>query len=134
MDGRLETLLQARELDPRNPAWTGSIVANLMAMHRYEEARQAIENSESEGYMLSVLHSKLLVQEHDDFSRRVQGVIDAQREFGSTNDFISLWEAHIANRDYAAAEKLMNAMPERRIASKNYAGDLSDKQWSQIVT
>jgi hypothetical protein len=61
-------------------------------------------------------------------------VIDAQREFGRTNDFISLWEAHIANRDYAAAEEFTNAMPERLVASKNYEGDLSDKQWSQIVT
>ncbi len=134
LDGRMETLLLARELDPRNPGWTHALVANLMAMHRYEEARKEIENSESEGYMLSVLHSMLLVQEHGDFGRRVQGVIDAQREFGRTNDFISLWEAHIANRDYAAAEEFTNAMPERRIASKNYEGDLSDKQWSQIVT
>jgi hypothetical protein len=130
----METLLLARELDPRNPAWTGSIVANLMTMHRYEEARKEIENSESEGYMLSVLHSMLLVQEHGDFGRRVQGVIDAQREFGGTNDFISLWEAHIANRDYAAAEELTNAMPEQKTASKNYEGDLSDKQWHKIVT
>ena len=134
LDGRMETLLLARELDPRNPGWTYALVANLMAMHRYEEARKEIENSGSEGYMLSVLHSMLLVQKHGDFGRRVQGVIDAQREFGRTNDFISLWEAHIANRDYAAAEEFTNAMPERHVASKNYEGDLSDKQWSQIVT
>jgi TolB-like protein/tetratricopeptide (TPR) repeat protein len=134
LDGRMETLLLARDLDPRNPQWTRSVVGTLMATHRYEEARKEIENSESEGYMLSVLHSMLLVQEHGDFGRRVQGVIDAQREFGRTNDFISLWEAHIANRDYAAAEEFTNTMPERLVASKNYEGDLSDKQWSQIVT
>jgi tetratricopeptide (TPR) repeat protein len=134
LDGRMETLLLARELDPRNPGWTHALVGNLMAMHRYEEARKEIENSELELYILSIWHSTLLVQEHGDFGRRVQGVIDAQREFGRTNDFISLWEAHIANRDYAAAEELTHAMPERRIASKNYEGDLSDKQWSQVVT
>jgi TolB-like protein len=132
--GRLETLLLARELDPRNSAWTRSIVANLMVMHRYDEALKEIENSEFEDYMLSVLHGLLQVQEHGDFSRQVQGVIDAQKEFGTTSDLISLWDAHIANRDYAAAEELTNAMPERRTASKNYEGDLSDKQYSQIVT
>ncbi len=96
LDGRMETLLLARELDPAQSAVDSrSVVGTLMAMHRYEEARKEIENSESEGYMLSVLHSMLLVQEHGDFGRRVQGVIDAQREFGRTNDFISLWEAHI---------------------------------------
>jgi TolB-like protein len=134
LDGRVETLLLARELDPRNPGWTGSIVGTLVTMHRYEEARKEIENSEFESYALSVLQGELLVQEHGDFARWVKDMIDAQREFGRTEDFMSLWAAHIANRDYAAAEELTNAMPEKRTYAKNYEGDLSDKQWSQIVT
>jgi TolB-like protein len=134
LEGRMETLLLARELDPRNPRWTDSIVANLMDMHRYEEARKEIENLDFEGYMTSILYSMLLVQEHGDFGRWAQGVNDAQREFGMTNDYVSLWNAHIANRDYAAAEELTNAMPEQKTASKNYEGDLSDKQWHKIVT
>jgi len=134
LDGRMETLLLARELDPRNPGWTRSVVGTLITMHRYEEARKEIEHSEFETYILSILHSMLLVQEHGDFSRWVQGVIDAQKEFGRADDFESLWEAHIANRDYVAAEELTNAMPEKRTGSQDYEGSLSDKQWNQIPT
>lgn len=134
LDGRMETLLLARELDPRSERWTQSLVGTLMTTHRYEEARKEIENSTFDNYVLASMYSILLVQEHGDFDRWVEGVTEAQREFGATSHHNDLWDALIANRDYAAAEELTNAMPERRSASKEYEGALSEKVQAQIVT
>jgi len=134
LDGRLETLRLARELDPRSGVWTGSIVSTLINTHRYEDARKEIENSTVEDYTLAKSYSMLLVQEHGDFDRWVEGVREAQREFGATSDYLSLWEALIASRDYAAAEELTNAMPEEKVISKSYEGELSLRVSAQIVT
>jgi len=133
-EGRLDTLMLAREMDPQSSQWTLGIVSSLMTMHRYEEAREEIENTELEGYGLSLLHSMLLIQDHADFGRWIRDVSKAQEEFGATNDFKTLWDARIANRDFVAAEELTRSMLTKQSASKNYDGDLSDKQFTQIVT
>jgi TolB-like protein len=133
LEGRIETLRLARELDPRSYGWTFSLVGTLVDLHRYDEVRKELEDSNFEDYTLSTWYAMLLVQEHGDIGRWVEDVKEARREFGISDHIDILFEALIANRDYAAAAELANAMPERRTASKDYAGALTEKQGNQII-
>jgi TolB-like protein/DNA-binding winged helix-turn-helix (wHTH) protein/Flp pilus assembly protein TadD len=110
-NGTIESIRQARTLDPRNPYWTVRLVSNLVIAHRYDEAIAEFENSHVESSELSVLHSMLRVREHRDPGRLLEDLASLQREYGAKADPLDLWEAHIARRDYAGAASLLDSLP-----------------------
>jgi TolB-like protein/DNA-binding winged helix-turn-helix (wHTH) protein len=109
-DSSIESIRQARTLDPRNPYWTLRLVSNLMIAHRYDEAIAELENSPVESFKLSVLHSMLRVRDHREPGRLQEDLAALQREYGAEADPFDLWEAHIAGRDYAGADSLLDAL------------------------
>jgi len=109
-ESTVESTRLARKLDPRNPRWTIRLAEILILSHRYEDARMEIENSTFQDYRLSSWHNILQLREHRDLGRWVEAVAALQKEFEGVADPQDLWHARIAIRDYAAAEKMLNAM------------------------
>jgi hypothetical protein len=52
MEGKIDTIRQARMRDPRNAGHTNSLVFNLMASHRYDEAKEEIGNADFQTFEL----------------------------------------------------------------------------------
>jgi TolB-like protein/DNA-binding winged helix-turn-helix (wHTH) protein len=111
-DGVIESIREARTLDPRNPYWTHRLILNLMAAHRYDEALREFEKSPFEDFRLSALRSTLRVREHGDPGRLLDDLLALQREYGVEPDPVELWEAHIAARDYDGALALVDTAEE----------------------
>ena len=107
--GMIETLRQARTLDPRNAYWTSRLVTYLMLAHRYDEAMEELENASFDNFTLSYLHSVLRVREHRQPGRLLDDLVALQIEFGAEAGLFDLWEAHIAARDFDGAAALVNS-------------------------
>jgi hypothetical protein len=133
-ESMVESIRLARTLDPRNPKWTRHLTETLIVSHRYDEAMVEIENSQFQDYGLSYWHNVLILKEHQDLNRWVETLVVIQQEFEGVSDPFDLWEAHIAVRDYAAAEKLLTAIQERREFVPEGLAEKAIKQASEIVT
>jgi len=129
----IESTRLARTLDPRNPTWTSMVTNGLVMTHRYEEARQEIEDSAFQDYDILLMHGILQLREHRDFGLWAETLAALQKEFINSDDPNSMWEAHIANRDYAAAEQVASAMKEQA-KSDHDLGVISKKNKSLIIT
>src|SRR6056297_1534981 len=121
IDGVIESIRQARTLDPRSPYWTRRLVINLMAAHRYDEALDELESAPFDSFRLSALRSTLRVREHGDHSRLLADLVALQREYGVEATAFQLWEAHIAARDYAGATALLDAVRQTESPSEVWA-------------
>ncbi len=129
----IESTRLARTLDPRNPTWTSMVTNGLVMTHRYEEAWQEIENSSFQDYNILFMHSILQLREHRDFGLWAETLAALQKEFINLDDFNGMWDAHIANRDYAAAEQVASAMKEQ-VDNTNDLGVISKKNRNLIIT
>jgi len=110
-EGRLETIRLMQKLDPRNSGRTINLVNSLLVTHQYDEAWQEIKKLELDDYWLASTYNLLLLREHQDWGQWAAEslALDAKLEDEIRLDY--LWDGHIARRDYAAAEKLLERMP-----------------------
>ena len=108
IDGMIETLRQARTLDPRNAYWPTRLASNLMLAHRYDEAMEELENAPIDNFGLAYLHSVLRVRDHRQPGRLLDDLVALQREYGVEADPFELWEARIAARDFDGAAALLD--------------------------
>src|SRR6056297_1093692 len=135
IDGVIESIRQARTLDPRSPYWTRRLVINLMAAHRYDEALDELESAPFDSFRLSALRSTLRVREHGDHSRLLADLVALQREYGVEATAFQLWEAHIAARDYAGATALLDAVRQTESPSEVWAAfDVPDVGLARAIT
>jgi TolB-like protein/Tfp pilus assembly protein PilF len=132
-EGKVESERLARTLDPRNPRWTQGMVRTLIVSHRYEDARREIENSSFHDYGLSTWYNVLQLKERRNFGRWAEDQAAIHREFEDVAEAQDLWDAYIAARDYAAAEKLLSSMQEPNTGMA-LRGSLSARRAIQIVT
>jgi TolB-like protein/Tfp pilus assembly protein PilF len=133
-EGMIESERLAHKLDPRNPRWTDGLVRKLMYNHRYDDARMEISNSAFQIYAVSYWDSVLRLGEHRDLGRWAEAVAELHEDFEDDADPVDLWKASIATRDYAGAEKILNAMqgPDKFVRLKS--GIFDTRQWIQVVT
>src|SRR6056297_3529014 len=135
IDGVIESLREARTLDPRSPYWTRRLVINLMAAHRYDEALDELESAPFESFRLSALRSTLRVREHGEPGRLLDDLVALQREYGAEAAPFELWEAHIAARDYAGATALLRAVQQADFPSEVWAAfDVPDIALARAIT
>lgn len=109
-DGKIESIRQARKVDPRNPNWTKTLVNSLIINHEYDAAAREVENTASPSFMLLVANSKIQLREHRDLDRWAADLRALQEEFQFSGTPPDLWESAVAGRDYATAESLLVAM------------------------
>lgn len=135
-DGKIEAVRQAQMLDPRDPQRTALLVSNLMMAHRFEEASREIDAAESGIYELAFQKSVLNLRQHRDLERWADEVAALAIEFPGEADLYNLWDALIANREFAAAEALAQQFPEdsaRSIGGWSLNG-LPDKVHAQLLS
>lgn len=111
-EGVVESLQQARTIDPRNPGWTIMLSVALLTSHRYDDARSEVENSSFDNYWIASIQNLLRLREHGDVGRWLDAESEIQYEYKDDADPIDLWSAHIANRDFRSAESLLSDLPE----------------------
>jgi len=131
IESGIETIRQARTLDPRDPRWTIGLVTNLMMSHQYEDAGAEIENSAFQEYELSYWQNMLQLREYRNLGRWADAVTALHNEYEGAAEPLHFWEAQIANREYEAAEKASVGLPERMPGARAY---LSQKIVAQIIT
>lgn len=135
-DGKIEAVRLARMLDPRDPERTALLVQNLMMAHRYDEAVREVASPAIGNYALGLFETMLELRHHRDFDRWAAEVAELQAEFEGEADPADLWDALIANRQFAAAEALAHQWPddfERNNGSWSLTG-LSDKAYHQMLS
>ena len=133
-DSRIETLRLARTLDPRDPNWEQMLVHNLMMTHRYDEASEELESSTIEDPALEYYRAVLQLREHRDIGRFVADLERLQMKLDDTDEPWSLWEAHMANRDYVAAEGLLGALEEHDPEAPQLNPHVSNRNMAEAFT
>jgi TolB-like protein len=111
IEDKIATLRVIRSLDPRSPRWVGSIVFDLMALHRYEDARDEVARAAVRDYTLAHLSILLNQQADPDPSRRVDETRRLIQEFDHQVGS-DLFDALVADRQFGAAFELVEASPE----------------------
>lgn len=133
--GMIETLRQARTLDPRKAYWTSRLLTYLMLTHRYDEAAEEFENASLDNFRLAYLERVLRVREHGQPGRLLDDLIMLQTEYGVELDPFELWEAHIAARDFDGAAALLNRFSTAELGSDAWTSfDVPDTDLAGVVT
>ena len=132
---KIESLRLARTLDPKNPLWTVTLANNLAIDHQYDEASQVIEHSAMQNFELAALRGILRLRDDPDRGRRAEDLAALEQEYGVIANPEDRWEAHIASRDYAAAEEFLNAVEAAGEHEHDWGIDiLFSLDVSQVVT
>ena len=134
-DGMLESIRQGQALDPRSHYWALRLPANLIILHRYDEAIGVLENTSFESLGLAALRNKMRVREHREPARMLEELKALEQEYGETVVPLRMWEAHIAARDYQGALALIDGHQEagRSTGAWTFAG-LPDVDLAGIIT
>ncbi len=128
-DAYLDSLREARRLDPRNPLWTDSLVRGLITTHRYEEASTEIERTRLESYATSYYRILLRFRDHRDFERVQSSVDDLCRSYDEED---CGWEAHVANRDYPGAFATMDEV--KRASGAKIGMNITENDQRRLLT
>jgi hypothetical protein len=131
MEGKIDTIRQARMRDPRNAGHTNSLVFNLMASHRYDEAKEEIGNADFQTFELEHWQKMLELKEHRDIDRWADELLVLMDEYESDVNAMARWEAQIVARNYVAAEGMLPDISDKVRGSVNY---LPDGAIARIIT
>jgi TolB-like protein len=131
---RIETMREARALDPRDEKWTGMLINNLMLTHRYDEAVEELEKIDISGYYLESTKSLLDLREHRNIDRFVAELERLHKTYEGSGRVEYLQEAYIAQRDYDAAESLLGQLPEEYEKPEPVNPHLSERNTAEIAT
>jgi TolB-like protein len=113
VEGRLDTLRLITTLDPRDRRYALSRINTLMLLRRFDEARVEQERVDFEDTSLSYWRYMLDLREHRDLGRWADDVIALMEPIKYERGALEyVWLAHVAKRDFAGAEALVEAMPE----------------------
>lgn len=112
-EGRVETIRKLIKLDPLNSRHQASLVRNLGWMHEYDKAKSASNAAKIESYELAYWRSLLDLREHGDIGRWLAEVTTIHKRYDREDDPTHPWEAHIAARDLAGAERLIGSLDTR---------------------
>ena len=133
-DSRIETVRLARTLDPRDPIWERTLINNLILTHRYDEAQEELENSTVTSPRLEYYRIALQLREHRDTRRFAEDLERLQLTLDDTAEPWSLWEAHMASRDFVAAEQLLDRMQDHDPEQPGRNPHLSNRQMAEVFT
>jgi TolB-like protein len=131
---RIETIREARALDPRDPKWTEMLANNLFLTHRYDEADEVLESTTFTGYDLESMRALLALRKHGDINRWVADVERLHKVYEQAASPDALHEAYLAQRDYEAAEGVLHLLPDDWSDANFDNPHLSERNNAEIVT
>jgi tetratricopeptide (TPR) repeat protein len=124
----VESMRLARRLEPDHPAWAQQLPYNLLLLHRYDEASAEIEAYEGRDQIVEAMRVALDLRQHGDLQRTAQDMIDIHEEFGTPFSYGLVIFAHQVTRDFEAAARAAEAIPDTEITP---AG-LPDQQMTKL--
>ena len=127
---RIETIRKLIELDPLNTGRPIFLVWNLVVTHQYDAAQAEIDATDGESYGLAAWKS-LLDLRHDRDIGRWFAETQTLHERYEEDDPLYLWEAHIAARDFAGAERLTESLDTE---SSDIGVYMSEQDIRRIIT
>jgi TolB-like protein/DNA-binding winged helix-turn-helix (wHTH) protein/tetratricopeptide (TPR) repeat protein len=134
-DARIESLRLARQLDPRNPHWTTTLILNLIVVHQYKLAQQDARHSSIQTIRLAEFQSMLNLQNGWDPNGWVESLKQLEIEYGTGVRRLELWEALFAARDFEAADDLLLTMQDQGQLRNFWEPFLdSNSQLSRLIT
>jgi TolB-like protein len=135
-DGWVEATRQARALEPTNVRWSGSLVARLMLVHRYEEAREVAQTIDDPHPLVQAFAITLSLRQHRDL-RRFRQEMEAllyERQLQGSRLEGNLWEAQLAVRDYAAAQATTLRLEQAYTPAPEPVGYIPDHMALRLLT
>lgn len=133
-DGRIETIRKIVKLDPRNSNYAALLINDFMLTHRYDEAKELLDESDFQGREFSYWKILFQFREHEDLGRWAADLKSHQEEFAADSTPYYLWELHIARRDYAGAEELLPELRESPVLGDDVQPYLSSREAGTIIT
>lgn len=127
---RIETIRKLIELDPLDTDRPLALVWNLVSIHEYDKALTAIEAVDGESYDKASWTSWLGLRDHRDVDRWFAETQALNRRYEKANP-MELWEAHIAVRDFAGAERLTDSLDNEASEIGVY---MSEQEVARIIT
>jgi TolB-like protein len=110
LEGRLETLRLARQLEPGNPAWSSAVVNNLMVRHLYDEALAEIDAMDEPSVFIRNRRIWLDYRDHGDADRVVAETEALAPEMDPERVASEILFARLFARDYAGARELLEEL------------------------
>lgn len=110
-DAVIESVRMARRLNPRESRLTQLLVSTLMVTHRYDAAEAEADSSDLMTYSMELTRIDLDFRHHRDPAVYLENVEALHADYGDEAPPIVLWLAYVLNRDYAAAEAMLDKVP-----------------------
>jgi TolB-like protein/DNA-binding winged helix-turn-helix (wHTH) protein len=133
--GSIETIRQAKTLDPRSTYWATRLVTNLVLAHRYDDAADEIGKARSDSYGMASLKRLLDMREHRDPSLLLTELVAVHEEYGAKATPSRLWEAHIIARDFSGAMALLDAFESGEAGSASWRSlGFPDARLARVIT
>ena len=107
----IETIREARRLDPREEDWTRRLVQMQIMLHRYDAARAELEQTGIGGYFADLWRVMLDAEDGLDPRQLEKGFLAVHRKYAPESSASILWSAHIVARNYPAALDLLADFP-----------------------
>jgi len=130
-EGRVETARLGRKLDPRDPQWAAGLVNTLGTLHRYDEVRAELENTEIYDASFEYWRKVLAFEDHGDWDQWISDQYALADEFGDFYREWQTWELHIAARDFEAAESMLPGIRGREDSEQP---GLSPREAAMLMT
>jgi len=133
--GKIESTRLAQRVDPRNPGWTVILVNSLLVNHQYDEAAREVESAPVRTFELALAGSRLELRKTRNPGSWAGTLAALEREYGVAAEPWDWWDAHVANRDFAAAEAMLPALEAVRFDEKGFfIGGYFRYEVVQIIT
>ncbi len=124
----VESMRLARRLEPDRAMWAQQVPYNLLLLHRYDEAAAEIDAYEGRDQWMEAMRAALDLRQHGDLQRTAQGMIEIHEEFGTPFSYGLMIFAHQVTRDFEAAARAAEAIPDTGVSP---AG-LADAQMTKL--
>ena len=131
----IESNRLARKLEPRNFAYTASIISNLILTHRYDEAWEELEAVDEIDYGVDRWRTYLRFREHRSLKRLADDLEALTKDFDNPGARFDLWHARLMSREYIAAEAALDALPfpdEDEVLNSQYG--VPDRILTELLT
>ena len=128
-DAVVDTLRQARKLQPRNPYFVQRMFTNLVLIHRYDEALAEIEGIDEPAAGIAFIRALIDVREHGDLQRMAQDVAAIHEKFDNPESLDNLFFAYVMAGQFDAAASALEDFPDGDVTPMG----LSNKQFNDLL-
>ena len=132
-EGRIETMRTARQLDPRDPIYTGLIANTLYMLHRYDEALAELETHGD--HQLGLRYYKVISdsREHGDLHRLADDLEALLENNSAPRQYMEVVFHRMLARDEEGSAAAIAGIPDEGLISPEYHGLITPGAMAQLA-